>query len=161
MKDLYQTETVTIKACCDCSGGLLDRDRFCRWCGARQTGSFMPGGEISFDREETHFLSDSRSLYTTSPLEKAGEKSAALRPVSGPLVQAMIAGMTASSSAPLYNRALPSVLQLLVSFPIWLMIVLLSPFDAYAAAKSISRQFTPEAAPSSVCERKPLLGDFN
>jgi hypothetical protein len=39
------------------------------------------------------------------------------------------------------GRVVRAVVQALVSIPIWLMIVLLSPVDAYVAAKSISREF--------------------
>jgi hypothetical protein len=39
------------------------------------------------------------------------------------------------------GRVVRAVIQALVSIPIWLMIVLLSPVDAYVAAKSISREF--------------------
>jgi hypothetical protein len=31
------------------------------------------------------------------------------------------------------------VIQALISVPVWLIIVLLSPFDAYAAAKAVAR----------------------
>jgi hypothetical protein len=152
MNEMRQTETVTIKTCCTCSGGLLERDRFCRWCGARQTGDFAEAAFVS---------AGSASLYTTSALEPPRGKSAAFRPVSGPLVKAMMAGMSAGSGAPSYSRAWRAVVQMLVSIPIWLMIVLLSPFDAYAAAKTISRHFTPDRTTQTVCKQFLSPGDFN
>ena len=126
MSDFHQTDTVTIKACCRCSSGLLERDRFCRWCGACQT-------------EETSLYKNSTSPYTTSALGPGDEQAAPFRPVSGPLVQAMIAGMPAAENTPHYSRAIRGLVQVLVSIPIWLMIVLLSPFDAYVSARTISR----------------------
>jgi hypothetical protein len=141
MSDFQQTETVTIKACCRCSGGLLERDRFCRWCGARQTIAFRQSGELIAGEEDTLLYNSSNSPYTTSALAPADEQSASFRPVSGPLVQAMIAGMSAAEKAPHASRAFRAVMQVLVSIPIWMMIVLLSPFDAYASARTISRHY--------------------
>src|SRR5215813_5615764 len=31
-----EARTVAVKACPECAAGLLDRDKFCRWCGAQQ-----------------------------------------------------------------------------------------------------------------------------
>ncbi|HSE97685.1 MAG TPA: hypothetical protein VLD57_05395 [Blastocatellia bacterium] len=159
MSAFHQSETLAIKACCSCSGVLLDRDRFCRWCGARQTSTFPPVRRTTSDQEASVRIG-SKSLYITSPLEPAGKQADPYRPVSGPLVKAMIEGMAAGESAPLYSQAARAVFQVLVWIPIWLMIVLLSPFDAYAAARSISRHSAHETM-HSVCERQPSLSDLN
>ena len=130
-------ETVTVKACNACRGGLLERDKFCRWCGSPQTHSL--------DCQEQR-SSLSLSPYTTSALNQVASNQAALasRPygrVSGPLVRALVESVSGGRSTEPAGRVVRSIVQALVSIPIWLMIVLLSPIDAYVAAKSISRQF--------------------
>jgi hypothetical protein len=130
-------ETVTVKACNACRGGLLERDKFCRWCGSPQTHSL--------DCQEQR-SSLSLSPYTTSALNQVALNQAALasRPygrVSGPLVRALVESVSSGRSTEPAGRVVRSIVQALVSIPIWLMIVLLSPIDAYVAAKSISRQF--------------------
>lgn len=140
-------ETVTVKACNACRGGLLERDKFCRWCGSPQTHSL--------DCQEQR-SSLSLSPYTTSALNQVAPNQAApnqvapnqvalaSRPygrVSGPLVRALVESVSGGRSTEPAGRVVRSIVQALVSIPIWLMIVLLSPIDAYVAAKSISRQF--------------------
>jgi hypothetical protein len=56
-------------------------------------------------------------------------------------VRALIEGVSGGRATEPGGRVVRSMVQALVSIPIWLMIVLLSPIDAYVAAKSISRQF--------------------
>lgn len=125
-------ETVTVKACNACRGGLLERDKFCRWCGSPQTHSLDCQDQRS---------SLSLSPYTTSALNQAALASRPYGRVSGPLVRALVESVSGGRSTEPAGRVVRSIVQALVSIPIWLMIVLLSPIDAYVAAKSISRQF--------------------
>ena len=115
--------TVAVKACSACSGQLLESDRFCRWCGETQP----------------HAASDQLAVarYTTSLLVQA--KSNLYHRISGPLVSAVVAGV-ASGELPDQSRWMRRFLLALISLPIWLMIVLLSPLDAYAAAKNLLRE---------------------
>ncbi len=128
--------TIPVKACSACCGGLLDCDKFCRWCGAPQTHSLIPAAV-----PQERVSSASLSPYTTSALDRAGVDARPYRRVSGPLLHALAAGMSRDRSSEPRGRVVRAVVQALVSFPIWLMIVLLSPVDAYVAAKSISREF--------------------
>ena len=128
MVDAQMAETVTVKACNACSGGLFEKDKFCRWCGSPQTHSLTPP-------------SLSLSPYTTSALNQSAVVGRPYSRVSGPLVRALIASVSGGQSPEPEGRVVRSIVQALVSIPIWLMIVLLSPIDAYVAAKSISRQF--------------------
>ena len=116
----FDTKTVAIKGCAECDGGLLETDRFCRWCGVRQVYSAQ--------------------LCTSSPLTTTALPQTALyHRVSGPLVSAILTGVSdRSGEAP--GPILKRTILALISIPIWLIIVLLSPLDAYAAAKAISRQ---------------------
>jgi hypothetical protein len=75
--------------------------------------------------------------YTTSLLVRA--KSNLYHRVSGPLVSAVIAGV-ASGELHDQGRWMRRAMLALISLPIWLMIVLLSPLDAYAAAKNLLRE---------------------
>ena len=120
--------TMPVKACNACGGGLLEKDKFCRWCGSPQTHSLRQP-------------SLSLSPYTTSALNQSAIASRPYGRVSGPLVKALVAGVAGGRAGEPGGRVVRTVVQALVSIPIWLMIVLLSPIDAYVAAKSISRHF--------------------
>jgi hypothetical protein len=153
MVDAQQAATVLVKACSACSSGLLERDKFCRWCGAPQTYSLSPLAycqeRVSREQVSREQLSQDRMLsvslslspYTTSALSHAAIDDRPYRRVSGPLVKALVAGVSGGRSIESSGRVSRSLVQALVSIPIWLMIVLLSPLDAYVAAKAISREF--------------------
>jgi hypothetical protein len=139
MSNIHQAETVAVKACPACGGGLLDYDRFCRWCGTRQPDSPMPGGDAT-DGAASSCQRSAQLSYVTAALEGAGAEAALYRRISGPLVNAVVTTVSANSSRRPRNRALKKTVLALVSLPLWLMIVLLSPLDAYAAAKSLSEE---------------------
>lgn len=61
------------------------------------------------------------------------------RRVSGPLVSAAVTGALAGTATDSQSRFIKRVTLALISIPIWLMIVLLSPLDAYAAVKNLAR----------------------
>jgi hypothetical protein len=120
-KDTHNTETVAIKACCACGTGLMESNKFCRNCGMRQSAhlaGFAPSNALSTGAERT---------------------ADAYHPVSGPLVKAVVASVSSRDTAPLHGRLLKSSILALISIPIWIMIVLLSPIDAYVAARTFSR----------------------
>ena len=129
MVETEETKTALVKSCDSCAGGILERDSFCRWCGARQR-SISESGHL--DRA---VVSRALSAYLTTGLKPATN----LHHVSGPLVSAVVA--TLATGPALHPR--PSIfaraITALLSIPLWLMIVLLSPLDAYAAAKNLSR----------------------
>ena len=137
MLDLHYTPTVAVKPCCSCKAGLMERDRYCRWCGTPQPSS---SGSIS---EAMPIEAQSQpSAYTTSPLQPisaALDRADSCRPVSGPLVKAVVAAVAGPSSSRPRSRFVNRAVMALISVPIWLMIVLLSPLDAYAAARAVSR----------------------
>jgi hypothetical protein len=133
-----EARTVAVKACTSCSGGLLEYDRFCRWCGVRQPGRVMKSNPLNA-AQLTGSVSGGLREYTTSALERADAEAGLYRRVSGPLVSAVIAGVSASSPQ-VYSRFMKRAVLALISVPIWLIIVLLSPLDAYAAAKNLLRE---------------------
>ena len=114
MSSAHDTETVALKMCCRCSSGLLDRDRYCRRCGAPQ--------------------------YTTSALDRESTRSGFYRPVSGPLLKEMVAGLSAGVAEQPGSRIVKTITLTMVCVPIWLMILLLSPLDAWRTARVLARQ---------------------
>jgi hypothetical protein len=142
MIDTDHIDTVAVKPCAACGGGLLERDRFCRWCGVCQQSETLGLAESAPIRVLTGpGNNSSTSLYSTASLEQVRVKPGFYRPVSGPLVSAMLAGVSTSHARPLYSVLLRKTVFALASIPIWLLIVLLSPIDACAAAKEISKEY--------------------
>ncbi|MGA9772804.1 MAG: hypothetical protein WBV94_27490 [Blastocatellia bacterium] len=129
MFNTHDAITVAVKTCASCGGGLFEYDKFCRWCGARQL-DFSASDKLS-GAPSTNLASP----YTTSALDQSGRL---LNRVSGPLVSAVIAGVSASSPDA-QSQFVKRAILALISVPIWLIIVLLSPLDAYAAAKNLLR----------------------
>jgi hypothetical protein len=128
--DTHNAETVAVKACCSCGTGLLENDKFCRRCGTCQ-----PGQPAYSDP-----LSGRIDAITRSASPRIVDVEVdAYHPVSGPLVKAVVASVSSSATAPLHGRVLKSSVLALISVPIWLIIVLLSPIDAYLAARTLSR----------------------
>lgn len=135
---LQEASTVAVKACTECHAGLLDRDRFCRWCGVRQ-----PGVEVStLNRANETSIQEGASsvpLQATAALTTSA-RTDVYRRVSGPLVTAVVSGALATPSSENHSAFIKRVILALISIPIWLIIVLLSPLDAYAAVRNLARQ---------------------
>lgn len=127
MYEANHSFTVPVRPCGACKAVLLESSNFCRSCGARQpTQSELRSttGKLPGETLETRKVSQP-ILY---------------HPVSGPLVRAVAAGVPAAlSGSP--GREFPKRLLLaLMAIPIWLMIILLSPIDAYTSAKIIGNR---------------------
>jgi len=130
MYEEHESKTVAVKSCHSCSGQLLESDRFCRWCGERQHAMVGSVRECQ---------AGSDKLSTTV----LGDSIAVRRAVSGPLLDAVVG--TVVRTSPLEgvgarSLTMRTAIAALVSIPLWLMIVLLSPLDAFAAARTVSRQ---------------------
>jgi hypothetical protein len=128
--DTHNAETVAVKACSSCGTGLLENDKFCRRCGISQASQPAFSDSLSgFDQAVTR-----GAMPRTEDVD--GDT---YHPVSGPLVKAVVAGVSSTATAPFHGRLLKSSILALISIPIWLIIVLLSPIDAYLAARTLSR----------------------
>jgi hypothetical protein len=132
-----EARTVAIKACTECAAGLLEQDKFCRWCGALQ-----PRSE---DRETNYKVAApaESGAITAVPVTSALEpnmRTDVYRKISGPLVNALVTGALPSTLPEHQSPLIQRITLALISIPIWLMIVLLSPLDAYAAVKNLARQ---------------------
>jgi hypothetical protein len=56
------------------------------------------------------------------------------------LTKALAAGVSAGTLSRRASPAAQKMIRALISIPIWLIIILLSPLDAYATAKTVTRQ---------------------
>lgn|SRR5262245_19245827 len=121
--DISQIETRDLKLCEACRAESRGSDKYCRRCGARIDA---PGGaRIMPDASSSRVTSSlSQDMYTL---------------VSGRLIATAVSGIS-PHVAPLHNALFKWLISALLSIPIWLIIVLLSPLDAYATAKTISKQ---------------------
>lgn len=130
--DESQQKTVAIKSCVACASGLLDHDRFCRWCGVQQPGKAVLAVALL-----------EPAAYTTATLTSGlttGARAEIYHRLSGPLVEAVLTGALAGRAIETERRALKRMILALISIPVWLIIVLLSPLDAYAAVRNLARQ---------------------
>src|SRR4029453_9849360 len=69
-----------------------------------------------------------------------GTRTEVYRRISGPLVNAVATGALVGPCVENQSPFVKRVILALISIPIWLIIVLLSPLDAYAAVKGLARQ---------------------
>jgi predicted amidophosphoribosyltransferase len=125
-QDIEIKETAGLKSCPNCSREIREGDKFCRRCGANQNRS--PASESS---EAT----EAESKYKTSRLPEADD----CRRISGSLVKSLVGSVSVRASR-INNRFAKLVVSMLAAPPLWLVIVLLSPFDAYVAARSITNE---------------------
>lgn len=136
MRETDDIRTAAIKACESCAAGILDRDRFCRWCGRLQVS--MTTGLVAGGGNSRQLRLDEPSRYFTTLLGEPGSANS-LHRVSGPLVSAVVATLATGPAVKPHRSVFATAVAALLSVPLWLMIVLLSPLDAYAAAKNLSR----------------------
>ncbi len=126
MNSMQTKETVAIKQCPTCAGELLARDRFCRHCGVNQNDSCV-----------TEALTSNLPGFETRPL---GDERAIYQSLSGTLVNIVARGLSAKSLSYCAGRGSTRVVAVIATIPIWLLIVLLSPMEAYAAARTITKR---------------------
>ena len=155
MQDLNQQNETRI--CFACAAELKQLDKYCRNCGAEQvivTGEKTTSNELRLVQQ----ANDSAQIspvtasgpvqpHTPESTETLGPEDTrfdsyktgdSYRRVSGPLVDSVTAQSATRVSGRLHNQVVRHVLSALLAIPIWLIIVLLSPVDAYLAAKEIA-----------------------
>lgn len=138
MSEPYWGFTAGIKQCQVCQIVIREMDKFCRHCGVKQNDIVVKEAAPTAAVIDRKDFSDT---YTTNTLALTAPEELVLpRPVSGPLVQAVIKGLSASASAISHNKVTPKFVLILMSIPVWLMIVFLSPLDAWSATKAITKQ---------------------
>ena len=122
--------TLTIVPCPGCNAGLPEDSRFCRWCGTQLGVDSDPTEQLNFDA-----IPAPRD-YKTARLNPSN----IYHPVSGPLVTALVAGVPKRAPYATGRGLTKRMLLALMAVPIWVMIILLSPIDAYASAKIIGQR---------------------
>ena len=125
-QEIESGETVGLKTCNNCSREICEGDRFCRRCGADQNGRSASASPDAMEAE---------LKYRTSCLPEADD----CRRFSGSLVKSLVEGACVRT-APINNRFAKLVVSMLAAAALWLMIVLLAPFEAYVAARSIANE---------------------
>ena len=120
------TETTGIKKCHACDAEILERDKFCRRCGVSQG---VPTSTLSGVTDGTG--GEPRSLSNDGTLSRS---------YSGRLVNVVSRDLSARTSSLRANHMAMRLVSMLIAVPLWLMIVLLSPLDAYVAAKASAKQ---------------------
>jgi hypothetical protein len=135
MEDAIQTSV--IKVCGACGLDLLGRDKFCRHCGIKQPAADgITTRVVALSGVATSNLVFPPPAARTSPLSEADN----YHKVSGPLMGAVAMRIASHASGKPHGRFARRALSALISVTVWLMIVLLSPLDAYFAAKDVSSQ---------------------
>ena len=132
-----QARTVALKCCAACNSGLLESDKFCRWCGELQPYAMIASAE-SPHLPPTAAALQPPAAYTTSNLT-LGPREEVYRSISAPLVNAVVTGALAGPATGNQSRLIKRAILALIAIPVWLIIVLLSPLDAYAAVKNLAR----------------------
>jgi hypothetical protein len=108
-------------------------DNFCRSCGCGQPGRKAATADNGLRRD-----------ISTTILSHSEESRYASQTISNALVNT-IAHSVAAKTAPFRRgRVAARLIAALVVLPMWLLIVLLSPLDAYVAAKAASAQLNYE-----------------
>ena len=144
--DTQQAVTVAIRPCHSCGGGVPESDRFCRLCGESQlvlntvTIEAAPQSCDLLGDIPRNSRFDSASMPGTgiSGTRTSGSIDAGPlnHPVSGPVIWAL--STPRGGLARVYDPRMKRIVSVLISVPVWLIILLLSPLDAYAAARLIT-----------------------
>lgn len=122
----WQTERLVTNQCPNCKRQSGAPAKFCRWCGTRCV------------RDSAAADTDPHNCSTTL-LADQGERLDSFSSRSLNTVRQNVALRT----APLrLNRFGVLMIAALIAIPMWLLIILLSPVDAYMAAKDASSQMS-------------------
>jgi len=116
-----QTEPVGGERCRACNRESTARDNFCRWCGAQQSDDLIACAGAECLGQTTTILSQDEGTP---------------RSLSSLPLEALTQAVTIKTGPLCMNRVVALVVAVLVAIPMWLLIILLSPFDAYLSAKT-------------------------
>jgi len=128
-------ETKPLYLCCVCGVETRELDKFCRRCGARQdrSGKTSPAVNVCDMMRGVN-----RGGFPLSHAASLSANGVSGHLVSGPLLLAIAIEIVSSASAQLNGSWAKRIIPTLISVPIWLMIILLSPLDAYAIARAVT-----------------------
>ena len=119
---MEEIETTALNQCHGCGAELLSHDKFCRRCGIRRPNSYATSTDLSGARN-----------CETQPLQ-SGEQPC--QSFSGQLIRVVAQTMSTRTATRNHSRGLQRLICTLITIPIWMLIVMLSPLDAIVAAKA-------------------------
>ena len=128
----HQMKTQAVKQCFSCAAPLPATDNFCRCCGTSQQSGAVSTPAKHWTERKTRLVSHVKGV---------GESTQTL---SGLLVSSLTQIVAVKTMPLRYGRLGSRVIAGVVAIPIWLLIILLSPLDAYTAAKAASSQLYEE-----------------
>jgi hypothetical protein len=124
MISLHQADTVSIKQCRICFGQLLAPDTFCRWCGIQQKEA-----QVTASHKANRYEQRTGQIDTIKEVYQSPSKQ---------LLEAMAKSVAVKTGTLQLNRFGVFVVASVIAIPMWLLIILLSPLDAYTSAKAAS-----------------------
>ena len=136
---MEQRDTRGLRGCFACAAELQDQDIFCRRCGTRWLPGHSPACAVEPVTGNVGATTDRLPALVSPTLHLTPPEP--FYSVSGSLVNAVASGVSAGVPAQLGKGLSGKLLAALLSVPLWLIIVLLSPLDAFLASKSLLRQF--------------------
>lgn len=122
MLALQEIETAALNQCYGCGAELLPRDKFCRRCGIRQANRYATSTDLARARD-----------CETKPF---GASEEPCQSFSGQLIRVVAQTMSARTATQIRSRGLQRLVCTLITIPIWMLIVMLSPLDAFVAARA-------------------------
>jgi len=122
MTSSNQTEKVASNRCSNCNRYSFEPDKFCRWCGFQQNQGPSAAAE--------------RADWLTNRTTVLGHHEEAPRSLSGRPLDALTQSVAVKTGSLRLNRCGALVIAALIAIPMWLLIILLSPFDAYVSVKA-------------------------
>ncbi len=133
------------KRCHNCLSELQTSDNFCRSCGISQTtGAVTPETDESWRHCETTVLNNDDEIEISESLSSSLDdtliQTETYQSVSSPLVKTLTQNVATRTSSLHSNRFGVSIVAVLIAIPIWLLIILLSPIDAYTAIRAVANQ---------------------
>lgn len=137
MNNDTQTATVGLKLCSECGLDLLPSQRFCRLCGVSSKRlEFVPH---RYDSVPTPGPS-------TTPGATDSERNvlapvSRYRPISARILNSFAATQFIAAPSNLNGRTARRIVAAVITLPLWLMIVLLSPLDALEVSRQVTQQF--------------------
>lgn len=129
VNDTMQEETLVLRQCGNCGSPLHAAHRFCRWCGTNQA-ALVPVSATN------------RELGKDASLESAASsdsRSSAYVSVSALLLSSVMQGALAVRNGQTDSLIATKAIGVLIFVPLWLMIMVVSPFEAYFVSKSLMR----------------------
>ena len=121
------------RMCYSCGFEMVAYGQFCRFCGALLAAA----ADLDLPKNTSATLvtnddDDSSPSYSTTPLAQ----KAVYQRISKPLIKTLLTSLLVNKANCFENRMVKVLLLALIVLPIWLLIIAISPFDAFLTAKT-------------------------